>query len=206
MILGIDLDGCAYPFLKNFVAYAKEIGVDVPEDWTPSHWNFFEDFGLTVEQFVAIMEQGVAEKKMFINSGFMDMPEPGFSNVMIKLRGEGHKIHIVTHRNVKGAARQTLEWMDIYKIPTDAIHFVRDKTVVGVDLLVDDSPDNYYASASAGIPCVLYDQPYNQFVSRATRVADWHEYYELVQLINRGELVWSQEGRKFVEPQKDVFA
>ena len=191
MKLGIDLDGCAYPFLKNFLAYCKEIGIEVPEDFIATQWLFYEDLGLNQDQFLSIIEEGIAAKKMFINSGFMDMPEPGFSNTMIHLRAKGHKVHIVTHRNAKGAAHQTLDWLDTYKIPTDALHFVRDKSDVRVDLMIEDSPGNYFDCVDAGIPCVIFNQPYNEFVPNATRVYDWDDYYRLVLAMDAGTIEWN---------------
>ena len=211
MRLGIDLDGCAYPFVKNFLAFARESGVEVPEGFTPTHWFFYEDLGLNQDQFLTIIEEGVAQKKMFINKPLvrdegivhedevMDLPEAGFINVMRHLKGMGHQIHIVTHRNVKGAARQTLEWLELYGIPTDAVHFVRDKSMVRVDLMIEDSPDNYFDLVDSGIPCVIFDQPYNRQLDSATRVGDWYEYYKLVQKIEAEELEWFLN--RFVDPK-----
>ena len=205
MILGIDLDGCAYDFVKNFLRFSSENGYQVPDNYIPDNWLFYEDLGMNLEQFVATIEAGVAAKKIFINDApGMDYPTAGFTTTMVKLRGKGHKIHVVTHRNAKGAARQTLEWMDKYGVPTDATHFVRDKTVVHVDVLIEDSPGNYYDSVDAGIPCILMDQPWNQLVTGVTRVHDWAEYWEVIESIENGELewnltqyVWSRDGAPF---------
>lgn len=193
MILGIDLDGCAYPFVQNFLQYCRDSGIDVPDDYAPDNWLFYEDLGLNLDQFKALIEQGIVDRQMFINDkyGHLDYPEPGFTTTMVKLRSMGHHIHIVTHRNAKGAARQTLEWFDRYGVPTDAVHFVRDKTIVRVDLMIEDSPGNFFESVDSGIPCVLFDQPWNRFVEQATRVYDWDEYFQLVKEYEAGEIRWS---------------
>ena len=191
MILGIDLDGCAYPFVKNFLQYCKDSGIEVPEDYQPTHWNFYEDLGLNLDQFKGTIEAGIADRQMFVNDKHthLDFPEPGFTSVMVKLRARGHHMHVVTHRNAKGAARQTLDWFERYGVPTDAVHFVRDKSVVRVDLMIEDSPGNFYDLVNSGIPTVLMDQPWNQNVN-ATRVNDWHDYLELVNSIESGKLIW----------------
>lgn len=65
-------------------------------------------------------------------------------------------------------------------IEFDTITFAEDKTIVGVDLLLDDRDVNYEVSIKEGIPCVLMDRDWNRHVIGAPRVKDWYDFYDYV--------------------------
>lgn len=192
MILGIDLDGCAYPFVKNFTAYARQRGYEIPEDFVAKRWNFFEDLGLNIREFGDLIVEGIADEKVFIDlESDSDFPAPGFYTALTKLREDRHNIHIITHRSMKGAQTMTIRWLEFYGITFDALHFIEDKTVVKVDLLVEDSPINYERSIRANIPCIIFRQPYNEHLD-ATFLEDWSEFPGFVNRVSDGEMVWSE--------------
>lgn len=203
MNIGIDLDGCAFDFVQNFLYYLREINwfelnnyIDPGPDYMPSHWDFFTDFGVATEEFGDVMAEGIRDGYVFLDpKGFKDLPILGCTAVLRKFRRHGHTVHIVTHRSFRnGAVEQTVTWLKKYGIPFDALHFVQDKTVVEVDLLLEDSPENYIASVEAKIPCVLMAHKYNEHFASATRASSWHEFMELVEKINAKELHWDGYG------------
>jgi len=189
MIVGVDLDSTVYPFIQNYMEFirAEEL-FDVPEGYVPDRWSFYEDLGMTFQDFTASLERGASEGKIFKGDGFNDMPYAGFSHVVRNLRSEGHHIHIITHRNVKHAVGLTMEWLDSYGISFgthfDAIHFVQDKTLVNVDILIDDSQANYYAATKLGQCCAIYTQPWNAHVNSEFRVNDWADVDQLVRSLS----------------------
>lgn len=203
MIIGVDLDGCAYNFVDNFLHYLRSNNwfnlnnyTDPGDNYKPTHWNFFTDFGVGEDEFGDIMAEGIREGYVFLDPiGFKDLPMLGCTAVLRKFRRQGHSVHIITHRSFRnGATAQTVAWLKRYGVPFDALHFVKDKTVVDVDLLLEDSPNNYIASVKAKIPCVLMAHQYNEHLTAATRVADWHEFRELVEQVSAKELIWNGHG------------
>lgn len=176
-VVGFDLDGCAHNFTRRYLRIInREFDVEIPKDYEVKHWDFYEDFGFTVQEFIAQLENW--QDEMFgPTPGFADIPEPGFTNVVRKLRNEWDcHVHIITHRNTSRAIPLTVAWLDEWGIKHDGIHFVADKTLVNVDLLVDDAPPNVLAAEKAGQPIMIYDQPYNRHLD-GPRAFDWDDVY-----------------------------
>lgn len=173
MRLGIDLDGVVYPFVEQFTKYAEmRLGRSLPE---VKQWNFpVEQWGLTVERFIELMADGA-------NEGFLwweGQPEFGAREVLLKLRDLGHKIIFVTDRAPKGGEWQakvaTITWLHDHGFEYDGLFVVRDKTGLGLDLLIDDGPHNIERADAAGEMAVVFDRPWNRDVETG-RVYSWSD-------------------------------
>lgn len=158
-------------------SWMERNGVPFPEDPDFHKWDDFQRMGFSSEDFAATCEAGVNEGHIFR----VGEPFPGVRDVILALQEEGHTIHIITHRTWgKRSVQNTMEWFEEYDIPFNTITFAEDKTIVGVDLLLDDRDVNYYHSVKSGIPCVLMDRDWNAHVVEAPRVSDWDDFHEYV--------------------------
>lgn len=176
MRLGIDLDGVVFPFIDNFVEYCQLEGINVPAADTIDNWNFFEDWGYDVNWFKGLCEKGVNEGFIFGNQD----PYPNSLETLSLLKGEGHSLHVITHRTFgERSIQNTADWLHEHSVPFDTVTFAEDKTFVQVDLLIDDAIKNYEASIKAGIPCILMDRPWNQN-ENYPRVYDWDGFESYV--------------------------
>lgn len=183
MRLGLDIDGCMYDFVESWLyapttlAYMRKNGIPFPDDPHFHDWDDWKRMGFTLEGFLHTCQIGVDDEYIFR----IGEPFEGVVDVITALQDEGHSIHVITHRTFgKKSITNTEAWLKQYEIPFDAITFAEDKTVVGVDLLLDDRDVNYEMSVKAGIPCVLMSRDWNAHVQFAPRVADWYEFHEYV--------------------------
>ena len=103
-------------------------------------------------------------KEVFTDSNIIE----GSKEAIETLKKYG-KIYIVTYqKNVENRER-TLEWLEKYDITYDGICFVRDKSVIYADYLIDDNDWNFL-----GCNCkhgILITKPYNTDV-KATELLD----------------------------------
>lgn len=191
MKLGIDVDGVMYDFVDSWlnapttIEYMMDKGIPYPDDPAFHTWDDWERMGFTLQGFLETCVRGVDDGVIFRYGA----PFDGVVDVIEALRDEGHAIHIITHRTFgKKSVQNTMEWFNEYEIPFDTFTFAEDKTIVGVDLLLDDRDKNYEQSVKEGIPCVLMDRDWNQHVKFAPRVSDWYEFHEYVHEFEKGLL------------------
>jgi len=71
----------------------------------------------------------------------------------------------------------TLGWLFQHSIPYKEIHFTGRKDLVDCDLWLDDGPHVIQQLQEAGLPYIIFDQPYNQG-SEGNRVKNWEEARE----------------------------
>ncbi|MGW8179000.1 MAG: 5' nucleotidase, NT5C type [bacterium] len=184
MKLGIDCDGVMHnfhkPFLKflGMIGWFEERGLQPPgPDFSPSHYSFYKEWGMTTEEFKEICDRGVDAGIIFAEGE----PYEGCKETLDYLKSRGHSIHVITHRVGKHSLHNTIDWLDEYEIPRDTLTFAEDKTIVGVDLLIDDFKGNWKASIQQGIPCVIMDRPWNSHLTSAVRVKGWKEFAMFVE-------------------------
>lgn len=157
--IGIDLDGVAYDFTKKFVEVARGKGYDLSD--TPDCWNWFEECGMSRQQFEDLMHFSVDDLQLFWRGDVLDDAAQHIS----ALKDAGHEIHIVTHRTsgyLYSSEQATEYWLGYKGFRYDSLTFSADKTVVPVDVFIEDNLDNYDALEAAGIKAYLVNRPYNQ--------------------------------------------
>lgn len=177
-VLGVDLDGVVADYENGFRAFvAARKGVDpdlipVATDWslTRSGWPIADE-----AEFLTLHREAVTEARMFANLN----PVSGASEALWALSDAGIRIRIVTHRLVVNfshapAVMDTVSFLDTWNIPYRDICFVRDKAVVGTDLLIDDAPHNILAlrEARGEDAAMIFDQPYNRQLG-GLRAMNW---------------------------------
>lgn len=180
MRVGVDLDGVCYDFadsLRLHVAGARADRRELYPD--PQRWEFYYDWGWSLEEFIRITDAGVGRGVVFAQGD----PLPGCSWAFWQLREAGHSIHIVTDRSfgpAGEAAYATIRWLTQHELPFDSVTFSADKTIANVDVMVDDKPSNYLALKAAGVDAFLLTRPWNSEVQDAQRVTSISHFAEEV--------------------------
>ena len=93
----------------------------------------------------------------------------------------GHFIHITSHRS--GDAHDATErWLRQIELPYDELYCSYDKVTrcqeIGIDVLIDDSPDNLRGAIDAGITAATLLHPWNRELCETEDVVcgeDWPE-------------------------------
>lgn len=79
-----------------------------------------------------------------------------------KLREIGHQVYIISYQKSLANKLDTLRWLQKYEIEYDGICFVKDKTIVHLDYLIDDNDWNFIrCNCKHG---VLITAPYNKHI------------------------------------------
>lgn len=185
MKIGVDCDGILYDFvasLQHFLTkYRGWSRFDLPDALS---WNFWDDqWSMTLEEFLDYCADGVDSGVVFKWGD----PEVHSVEVLEALREDGHTLHVVTNRSFGSRSVENTEsWLVEHGVPFDTLTFSKDKTVVPVDIFIEDNVDNYNALVDAGVCAVMFDRPWNQDKEDAHRVYDWWEFYDFVQDIHEG--------------------
>jgi FMN phosphatase YigB (HAD superfamily) len=161
----LDVDGVLYPLPELFTPYAADrLGRELELDTT--NWEFYAEWGLGYDDFVELLGEGVRERKLWWTGAPYDDVVPAIH----RLRGAGHRLHLVTARDVRGIEAEALDatehWLHRHRIDVDTITLAQDKTVVldrlGLDsrtcVAVDDGPHYITAFEEIGVYGIVLDR------------------------------------------------
>lgn len=180
MKVGIDLDGVCYDFGASLAYYlTTHCGWDPARCTPPARWEFYEDWGLPLPEFLATCAAGVDAGVVFTHGD----PLPGVKDALDRLAAAGHSLHIITDRARGAAQAATAQWLTAHDLPYDTLTFAADKTVLWTEVMVDDKRANIDALEEAGTWGYLMDRPWNQYegvLPRYRRVADLTEFADAV--------------------------
>lgn len=119
-------------------------------------------------------------------------PYPGAVETVRAWHAQGHFIHVTSHRD-GGCRRATAAWLEEIELPFDDLHCSHDKVsrcvALGIDLLIDDSPENISAAIEHGMLAATIAHPWNRDVCEEEDVigaADWHELARLLEPVLAG--------------------
>lgn len=186
--IGVDLDGILYDFVGSLRRYLIEVeGFDAErlsgggwDDWSEqSTWDFYRDsWGLSLDEYLQACDRGVDSGYVFRHGD----PEAEGVETIEKIRSDGHKVFIITARSYGTKSKiNTVEWLRQHGIQEDGLIITKHKTVIGVDLMVDDYEENFNDFSSIGTPCYLLTRPWNQHVDAGDlRINSWTEFYDRV--------------------------
>ena len=155
--VGIDLDGVCYDFADSLRTFLEGTHRKYPN---PIRWEFYEDWGYSLEEFLDLCHDGVDAGVIFSHGE----PFPGTRDALLRLRAAGHSLHVITDRSFGkggGSEAATRVWLDTHKIPFDSLTFSPDKTIVRTDYMIEDKLSNYDALRAAGCEVYLLDRPWN---------------------------------------------
>jgi len=152
MKIGIDIDGICRDMVTPAIQIYKK-DYDEFSDITYNKWTKWamKDNLPKVEKDYEFFYKYA--KQLFLFA-------PMYDNVKFTLneiKHSGHTIAIVTHQ-LPGLEKYTLNWLRKNRLPYDSLHFTKDKSIVKLDLLVDDGIHNL---EKVQHPLCL-DRPWNQ--------------------------------------------
>jgi uncharacterized HAD superfamily protein len=174
--LALDIDSTLHHYWDLIDSIARErFGIALP-------YSEQRDWGITAldrSDLIAVIEETHSDENI-VNAE----PYPGAVEVVAGWHGEGHWIHVTSHRAV--ATREATErWLERIGMPYDDLHCSYDKVTrcveLGIDVLVDDSPVNLAAAADAGIAAATIVHPWNEELvlsGSAIGGRDWPELAE----------------------------
>jgi hypothetical protein len=101
-----------------------------------------------------------------------------------RLSKAGVRIRIITHRLFikyfhQIAVSQTIQWLDRHDIPYWDLCFMQQKTAVGADLYVEDSPSNIERLRAENQKTIVFTNSTNEHLP-GPRANSWDEVLELV--------------------------
>ena len=160
----LDIDGVIYPFPELFTPYlAERLDRDLELDTT--NWEFYEHWGLDYDDFVAHLADGVRDQRLWWTGDLYPDVVASFH----RLHDDGHRIHLVTARDVVGAEAgmsATQHWLALHDLEVESLSLAQDKPTVlaslGLDpagcLAVDDGAHHIAAWEQAGVYGVVLDR------------------------------------------------
>ena len=115
------------------------------------------------------------------------------ADALWRLSDAGVWVRVITHRLVTNwghatIVSDTVEWLDLRKIPYRDLCFLGRKPEVQAHAYVEDAPHNIEALRAGGNTVIVFDQPYNRDLP-GPRASNWAEVEELV-----AELVTERSG------------
>ena len=144
-VFGVDLDGVVADFYGGLRPIAAEwLGValdSLPErvSWGLAEWGVAQAPG----GYDALHKFAVMQRELFLKLP----PTARAPQALRRLSKSGVRIRIITHRLFikyfhQIAVSQTIQWLDRHDIPYWDLCFMQEKTAVGADLYIEDSPSN----------------------------------------------------------------
>lgn len=183
--IGFDLDGVLYDFGNSVRRYLDSIGRpygfvdDKPE---PHCWNFYEYWGLTLEEFKEICHEGVDAGYIFSGSA-----RPNAAEAVRRVAAQGHEIIIITDRffgsEPINSHKATEEWLWMHGIEWDELVFSADKLASPTDMFVEDKLENYDVLTAAGVDTYLITRDWNKVPGGDSRkrILDILDFAEVVE-------------------------
>ncbi len=193
MRIGVDLDGVLNDIAEWHFACGSKFCLEknINRGFNPKGYYMEEQFMLTGEENIEFWHQYIFDLLIAIPI------RPYASEVIHKLRKDGHEIIILSARDNQYLTHQysgmidyyVKSWLDKYNIEYDDIiinaNNKREKCLnIGLDLMIEDKKSNV-EDISKIIPVMVFDAPYNQdCVGRnVIRVYSWYQIYQ--EIINK---------------------
>jgi uncharacterized HAD superfamily protein len=174
--LAIDIDSTLHPYWDQLAEIAqRRFGVELPYE---SQYTWAID-RLEPEQLKACVEETHSPEHVLAAE-----PYPGAVETIQGWHDEGHFIHITSHR-ASDAHPHTSEWLHQIGLPHDELYCSDDKISrcleIGIDVLIDDSPDTLVRAVEVGITAATLEHPWNKDVVNVILAPDWHTLAQRLQ-------------------------
>jgi hypothetical protein len=155
--IAIDIDSTLHDYWKLLSAAAqRRFGIDLPygEQLT---WGVTR---LRPEQLAACVADTHSDADVLAA-----VPYPGAVEAICRWHRQGHRIHVMSHRN-EAATPATARWLTGVGLPFDDLTCCDDKIAccldTGVELLIDDSPVNLQRAIDQDIRVATLLHPWNR--------------------------------------------
>lgn len=183
--IAIDIDSTLHHHWPLVAAAAKRrFGVDLPyEEQFP-----WATRRLDEEQLRVCVEDTHSDEAI---AGAC--PYPHAVGIVNRWYAAGHSIHILSQRAEPSLAA-TRRWLDDIGLCRQELWCGGDKVArcreIGIDLLIDDSPENLLRAVDAGIRAAMLRHPWNEHVCRVPYIAsaaDWPELARVLEPVLDGD-------------------
>ena len=174
--IGWDLDGCIAQWVQGM---RQKIQKDfLPSNkfltYEPCRWPLWECWGIDKAEFTQHFTNAVEQHHMFLDCD----PYPGGIEAVHAIAEKGHSLHVVTDRGMfEQAPTDTIKWLKKHGIYDlfSSITFTGDKSVVNLDILIDDYYTNCEVVSGNGVYPILIDRPWNRVIddAHACQVGGW---------------------------------
>lgn len=145
-------------------------------------WSMHEDLDVPAELLWGALDEHVVE----LYSGHFDATA---LREMRRLRGYGHRLHIVTARGCHGHHAELIEEITRRQfheanLPMDSLTFARNKgevaVAMGLELAIDDGPHNCADLADNGVRAWMMSAWHNHAATYSPRVGSMKQFADLV--------------------------
>jgi 5'(3')-deoxyribonucleotidase len=188
-VFGVDLDGVVADFYGGLRPIAAEwLGVSIdtlPQrvSWGLIEWGVDDAPG----GYERLHRFAVTQRELFSRVP----PMPGAPQALRRLSIEGVRIRIITHRLFikyfhQVAVSQTIEWLDRHDIPYWDLCFMQQKTAVGADLYIEDSPANIERLRAEKQKTIVFTNSTNEHLA-GPRANTWED---VTQMVLAEKLAW----------------
>lgn len=181
IVIGVDLDGVCADFYGRMRQIAAE-WFERPIGELPAEVSYgLSEWGIrNKNDYDSLHRFAVTQRELFSS---MEMI-PGARKYLRMLSDEGYRIRIITHRLFihyfhATAVQQTVNWLDSHGIPYWDLCFMKEKSQVGADIYVEDTPENVMSLREKGLYTICFGNSTNRHVD-APRAESWQEVYEMV--------------------------
>lgn len=177
--LGMDLDGVIYNFVDEFRIHVAGLrGVDPDSLPVVNKWEFYLDWGMTLEEYMATLAEAAVQGHVFKNG----LAYEGAAEALRKVRDMNFHIVAITARKLSDAPNDhqivcdnTAAWLKANDIVYDELIVDNTKTRHNLNILVDDSIGNVEEFIRAGTKAYIFDRPWNCGVPYS-RIMDWDDF------------------------------
>lgn len=180
MKIGWDSDGVLYRFTKAYHTWMNEAyGFNLDLESEAQTWDWFREWQ-SVEDFVRCMDESVDAGYLFWQG---ELYEPEIPALIAELKVAGHENYLITNRfsgKTKCSQEATRYFYEQQGIEFDDIVFSKDKTVVKMDVFIEDHIKNYDSLDAAGVEVYLINRPYNQCDDSRRRVDSVKQFVSLI--------------------------
>lgn len=171
MRIAIDIDSTLHHYWDVLSdAALRRFGIELPYDEQVT-WGITR---LRDEQLRCVIEETHCDETILAAE-----PYPGAVETVNRWSREGHFIHITSHRQTRAHAA-TEQWLQQIGLEHDELYCSYDKVSrcceIGIDVLIDDSPENIQRALERDITAATLLHPWNEEVCEIEQVLcarDW---------------------------------
>jgi uncharacterized protein len=182
--IAIDIDSTLHHYWNQLESAAKRrFGVELPY----AEQQVWKIDRLRPEQVRACVDETHTDEQILRAE-----PYPGAVETVRAWHEAGHFIHVTSHRRME-AHGATERWLERIGLPYDELYCSMDKVArcreIGIELLIDDSPENLLAAIDAGIAAATLEHPWNREICEEEDIVcapDWTQLAQRLEPVLEG--------------------
>ncbi len=173
MKIGVDVDQCLRDLVKSVVQVFSRHNPDVVLGEMPDTYHGWENIDLSPKETRRLIF-GEWVEAIFLGAPECHGAKNGFEHLVAWAHLNNHTVVCVS-KNGGYLADLTMRWLSDHGFVFDEYHFTADKSTIGLEYIINDSPGIFKQWIEAGNDSsrfVLIDYPYNRDILAVPRVPD----------------------------------